>query len=1188
MRRLVAAVVLGVGPLSLALLPPVADAGRPGSQAVAPAGAVRPEPQRAAEDDGYQDPPSYDGPARAPRVKPIVGPKAVLSPTGEDPDVYVDEAGTAHVVWNEGRGDGADEAVYCRLQRAATACDTSTVLRWDKAYDTGDGPQYNVDNPGPRIVRIGNTLVVLSFRYPTMGVKPDGASSSTLIGWVSNDGGDTWDAAEVLGKRSLGELVVVGPDNDPVILSLAYDPFCNLEGTAAMCLTQIRSGVYETETGVLSPAPGANYSPSLTRHEGAAVAAMADGGVGSTDGTWSFWLRRWNGAEPATDPANWSTSAPIPGDDPDVAGGPRGLHLLAFAWDERGWVGDLQVRRVALGADGAADLTAPIVLADSRARDPELAQDSSGGLHVAYEHAGTILLRTTMPEAELAPRPAFLPAAVLGTTDDVVDPVALSVTADGGGFVVHDSVDGVRAVGIGSQAPTGLPGVADLPGGGNISCKHVDFGQFQVETVNGCFFRGTGANADQVVTRGAIRLNGLEIVPTAGSQLVIDAAKLRIDTIGTARVLVRNAEAEILLFEGPIHRDLAGLGIGDRLFEFPREEFQADILGFPAASGLPTEMTEYGVRIPFEVELPEEFLGFTGKGTLRAETGPGLVLDSLEIKVGPLNLGVLEIEAALEWEEGGTWTGEGKLGVTGFGAIDVEVGFVDGGFDHAEAGYEPDPAIPIGKFVYLTRIGGGLDVDPDVRIDLEGTIAAGAKIKDVWPVEAEGTASMIFPSDGPASFGLEGELKLLGFDLAESEFRFRTDGHATYEGKIELELGPVSGGVTAEGFVDGFAGRFGARFFGGSKVCVLEVDPSGQNPPQEVCSATGLNMATSDVGVAACGEVLGESAGIELRWADLTPAVLANQALLLIEMIEAFTIPCSTSAFYLPPPARTHRALRAGGAAFAVPDGLPTSTIRVDSGTGAVPDVVVTAPDGTQVVGPGATGEDTEVVTFEGSGRLWVMTGDPQGGVWTVEPAAGEPALGEVALSEGYLPGTVTGSVREELRDGKVVVTYRTRRIGGPQTVELRETGAFGTRVIGEVAASRPGRAATYAFRPARGRGGVRTVEAVVQHDGVDQRVVELGTFRAPPPQPPPPVGRVRAEKNGSRVVVTWRSPQRAERIEVQATGSAGSAVARQVGGKVERLVLDGWKWDRRVTVRVRAWSADGLRSGWRSARIPS
>ena len=177
----------------------------------------------------YNDPPSYDGPRRAPATRPapeIKAPTVGLSALGTFPDLLVDEAGTAHITWNEGRGDDSDVARYCRLKRGATACDTQATLVWEKSYGAGDGPQFNIDDGGPRIVRVGDQLVIFSKRYPTVSDKPDGAGGSTVVAWTSADGGSSWVGPAIVGKRDLGDLVVVGPPDDPTILNFGVDPLC--------------------------------------------------------------------------------------------------------------------------------------------------------------------------------------------------------------------------------------------------------------------------------------------------------------------------------------------------------------------------------------------------------------------------------------------------------------------------------------------------------------------------------------------------------------------------------------------------------------------------------------------------------------------------------------------------------------------------------------------------------------------------------------------------------------------------------------------------------------------------------------------------------------------------------------------------------------------------------------------------
>jgi hypothetical protein len=213
----------------------------------------------------YRDPPSYRGVAQAPKTNPApLPPRVVLSTTGTFPDLLVDEAGTAHIVWNEDRGELDDAAMYCRLKRAATACDGPPVaLTWPKTYRPGDGPQFNIDNGGPRIVRVGDQLVVFSKRYPTGAEKPDGASSSTVIAWTSGDGGRTWAGPGIVGKWDLGQLLVMGAGRDPTIVNVGVDPLCTAAGPSGLCLEAYKSGQYTAGAGNFATGANQNYYPGL-------------------------------------------------------------------------------------------------------------------------------------------------------------------------------------------------------------------------------------------------------------------------------------------------------------------------------------------------------------------------------------------------------------------------------------------------------------------------------------------------------------------------------------------------------------------------------------------------------------------------------------------------------------------------------------------------------------------------------------------------------------------------------------------------------------------------------------------------------------------------------------------------------------------------------------------------------------
>ncbi len=105
----------------------------------------------------------------------------MLSAVGRFPNVMVDAAGTSHIVWVETPDKSADVIHYCRLKRAATTCDNpaaSRTLTPQKEYGEGDDPAFNVSTDGARILQVGQEIVILDYRYPTVYLKPDGSDQS--------------------------------------------------------------------------------------------------------------------------------------------------------------------------------------------------------------------------------------------------------------------------------------------------------------------------------------------------------------------------------------------------------------------------------------------------------------------------------------------------------------------------------------------------------------------------------------------------------------------------------------------------------------------------------------------------------------------------------------------------------------------------------------------------------------------------------------------------------------------------------------------------------------------------------------------------------------------------------------------------------------------------------------------------
>jgi hypothetical protein len=1103
----------------------------------------------------YRDPPSYTGRTKAPATKPApapaLPPAVVLSDTGLGPQVVVDEAGTAHIVWNEGRGDQDDAAVYCRLKRGASGCDQRVELTWPKSYGPGDSPQFNTDNDGPAIVRAGNQLVVLSKRYPTSSGAPDGiSSSSNTIAWTSSDGGQSWSGAQQVGHLNVSQLVALASGDTTTIINSAVDPFCHANGAAGWCLEVYRAGQFGTQAN-LSTRSDDNYYPGIALDETGRPIAIAENLDGTTE------IRRWTGNGDVGDPAQWTTSS-AKADQPAITGGPAGAFLMSKAEYNRG---PFDVRRLNVGADGVVTPGPPFTLGKENAQFAAIAQDPSGRLHAAWQRStfegqgGVFMASST--GAGFAPEQRLSDGTGNGQ-------ITLGAAADGGGFVVYNHTGGVVgdgqivAQGFGNQAATGQPGLGDIPGGAgsnaNVTCQKVGFGKFDVETAQGCLLQGQGSAANLVVSTGEITLNGLRIIPDAGVKITIDPKLLRIDTTGGVKVVVSNPlVGDVVLFHGVIHRDLSRLVPGSTLFEFASQAYKANILGFDVAANIPVKLAADGVLIPVDLELPA-FGAFTGHADLVANKS-GLQVNSLRLHAGPIPLGALVINTIDVNYAAGEWNGAGKLTVPAGGTVNGSFRFKDGDFLGARFAYTPQPPITIGPFVYLLTIGGGFDVKPSIKVEAFARVGAGAAVGGQAPVSVDGRFTMKFPAVGPAEFLLTGQGNIFMFGIAKGFVQFQTDGYAAFGGEAGVDLEALKVNATANGFVDAGNGQWGANLKGKVEICL----------PVIGCSGPETQLALSPRGFKVCGKlpVVG-SAGVEFPWSVFTddPALLANPLVLTYEIVKHRQFPCDATGYAPQPPRPVGARAASTSQVVTLPRGLPGASFLIE-GDGGAPQVTVRGPGG-------ATGTAVSEGPF-----TTVILQKPAAGDWAITTNPGSPEIKTVSVSQGFTPASASATVKR----GRIA--YRIAHLGNGQSVTFAERGRFGTHVLGHVAKAR----GTLRFRPAAGAGGKRSVIAMVEHDGIvtHQRVV--GSYVAPGPAKAGAVGRLRAKHKGTTLSVSWRKAANASRYVVDVRGSKGTHVARMLGAKARGLTLRAMRRDERFKVSVRAFTNTNRAGSTRAAK---
>jgi hypothetical protein len=506
-----------------------------------------------------------------------------------------------------------------------------------------------------------------------------------------------------------------------------------------------------------------------------------------------------------------------------------------------------------------------------------------------------------------------------------------------------------------------------------------------------------------------------------------------------------------------------------------------------------------------------------------------------------------------------------------------------GDLDSALIEFTPNPPITIGPFVYLLQIRGGFKLHPDVEVKAGASVGAGAAFQGKAPVRVNGDFTMTFPKSGPANFRMDGTVDLFLFQIGSGFLNFKTNGYATFGGHTGFEAKLLGNGfafdANLDGFVDARSGRFGAKLDGSAEVCMWFGLP--------LCTGAGIEAAVSDVGLALCGKfkiplVGTKSGGLRYPWKDWKPIYAYNTFLFIGSLVPHLRTPCNTDGYYVPGPFMARPATapyRSGSIQVKVQPGLPSQTILVE-GNGGRPDVTVTGPGGVAVSASAHKGG--YVSGMNGVAAEYVVLEKPRAGTYTITPNKGSRAIRRVLLSDGYKEATVKAKLGR--KGSKRKISYRIADLGHGQAVTFVERGAFGTRLIKTVADA----GGTVRFKPAGGKGGMRTVLAFVQQRGMTTKTLQIGRYEAPGPAKPGAVRKLAARRKGTNLKVRWKPAARAATYVVKLKGSKGTKLAAMVPSAKKRARFAAVRRDERYKVTVQAIGKDFLAGPIRKAIVKS
>lgn len=661
----------------------------------------------------------------------------------------------------------------------------------------------------------------------------------------------------------------------------------------------------------------------------------------------------------------------------------------------------------------------------------------------------------------------------------------------------------------------------------------------------------------------------------------------------------------------------------------------AQAAGLPIRGTAKLELSKGTAILTAGIELPKVFTdaeghGITGTVKVTSDNTNGLRLAQARVTAPLAMIGKVEFQnlsvAFLGDGEGSTsktcnlpspglkWEGSASVVVMpapGRPELkNVELGLADGKFSHASATlYPPAGGAELGAGVKVTKLQVSLCAGPPVKLEgragltalpgkdgkprLEipdaGLIYTGAYEKKPWTIRAEAPTAKI-GGDIPITFS---DLFLQISGNGAVDF----GGAVKFSVPIKGSAGPASLDASvaveakAEGFVEGprySVGLEAKGCFNGS----FKIDPAPSVSIPDIC--TGIEGVVSSKGFAVCGSLkVGDKnigrVGAGKEW-DKSLQFFGNscdvgdfkeQRQITPPADEAPTTPEDDRPVgdvpvdpAEPASLRARRAAAVGGGRFTIPRGSRSVLVAVQGTGGTPPHVTLHGPAGERVptpADPAGSAKTDRSTAFANvaTATTYVALRAPKAGEWTAVPVAGSAArVDRVNVAPLLAPVKLRGSVHRGRGKQRSVAISAARRPG--QRITLLERGTGVAHHLGTIEGTD-----RVSFTPAAGPAGRRTIEAVVEQDGVPRDRFVVDAFDVAGPAAPARPSRVTFRRTGTTLSVAWRKAARAQRYGVRVETTDGRALFFTTDGAQRRLTVPGLDRELHLTVRVVGLSTD-------------
>jgi hypothetical protein len=263
-------------------------------------------------------------------------------------------------------------------------------------------------------------------------------------------------------------------------------------------------------------------------------------------------------------------------------------------------------------------------------------------------------------------------------------------------------------------------------------------------------------------------------------------------------------------------------------------------------------------------------------------------------------------------------------------------------------------------------------------------------------------------------------------------------------------------------------------------------------------------------------------------------------------------------------------AAQAGAQTFQVAKGTNVVDLRIDGAEGQAPKVALISPSG-QRIEPVTDLKTPSAPAYAyypaGAGSSIVGIMKPAAGTWQVVPLDGSPPITKLLEARDATPPQVAGSVGGKGR--KRLLSYRASTGNGLKTTFF-EQGPMGARQLGVA----KGKLGTIKFAPANGPRGKRTIEAVVERNGIPRLRKAIATYVAPGPVRAGRVKKLTLKRHAHTVMVAWHAATGATVYAVRIDLPDGRHVLRAT--KARKVTFHGAPRDGHVTVTVVARNRAG------------